>query len=377
MDSSRHIKPEIHNLNADIKQEDSLRILNMVDIEKVNKYTSIIFKATPEEDILYIPECYKNIQIIIDISSEINIPSSSFIPENCQVIFHCYGTYLTTKQLNQKLIGLLNLLSANTYSLKLDNVNLEIIQQDIIQYLPHNLKRYATPFNYTESLDNLPQLLEFLTLYPANPNYTYAFLPLTLHTLEIRNRDYIDSNSDYAVLPELTNLPPGLKVLSLGEYKYNLASLPEGLEKLLIDYYSYYKNDSIELVIPPNLKILKINKWMIDNKIKYESILKIIYPESLEHLDIDCKVDITKLPPNLKSLGLYGFKLLSNTIELPENIVTVYTRDAYIVHLPAHIKRVIIIINNDCWGVSCSRVQVGVVLFELNTYNTDECFIIE
>ena len=379
MDSSRHIKPEIYNFDKKIEQEDSLRILKMIDIEKMDKNTSITFRPTPENDVLFIPECYKNIEIVIKVSCEINIVLASPIPQDCKIKFDYYGTNETNlqkQQLSQSLISLLNLLSANTNSLKLHSISSEKIQQDIIQYLPQNLKRYETLSNYTESLDNLPRLLEFLTLYPANPNYTYAFLPLTLHTLEIKIHHYIDKDSNYITLPELTNLPPGLKVLSLDEYKHNLASLPEGLEKLLITNY-FYKKDSAELVIPPNIKTLQINKLIIANKIKYESMLKIIYPKNLEHLDIDCKVDITKLPPSLKSLGLYGYNLSYNVIELPENIMTIYTTADYIAQLPEHIKRVIIVTNDNCCGENCYRVRVGIVLFEINTYNTDECFIID
>ena len=68
---------------------------------------------------------------------------------------------------------------------------------------------------------------------------------------------------------------------------------------------------------------------------------------------------------------------LTQIIELPENITTIYTTDDYIEQLPSHIKRVIIVNTSDCCGVNSSRVRVGDVLFEISTQNTDECFMID
>lgn len=380
MDISRHIEPDFYNYDRNISDKDIYRMLNMVDIEKVDKKIRIIFKPKPERNILYIPDCYKNFKIIIEFSGELDIKLELPIQQDCSFIIEYDRYNFNPLKIREKLINFLKLLPENTNSVVLSSICYLNIQSDIIQYLPRNLKKYGTFSNYTETLDNLPPYLESLTLFPANPTYSYAFMPLTLHTLKIKNLNCVK-------LPELVNLPPGLKVLFLEEYTHNLASLPEGLDKLLITYYQNLDNCS-EFSFPPNLKTLQIINWIsrdldigVKNKhtktppVSPEYKIK-EYPAGLEHLDIDCKVDITKLPPTLKSLGLYNFNLSSNIIELPENITTIYTSDDYIEKLPVHIKRVIIIVSDDsCCGTNCSRVQVGDVLFEINTHNTDECFM--
>ena len=55
------------------------------------------------------------------------------------------------------------------------------------------------------------------------------------------------------------------------------------------------------------------------------------------------------------------------------NITTIYTEDDFIKQLPAHIKRVIITIKHP-GGTAASKVRVGDITFEINSYNTDECF---
>jgi len=385
MDISRYIKSEIYHYDENIKKKDTYRILNMVDIEQVDKNTTIIFTPSQECNVLYLPECYKNIEITINLSDDIDIELASPIPyrlkfktvhQDCSFIIKYDYSKLNPIDYSKKLIDFLKLLPENTKSVKLYSNCSTLVNQDIIQYLPQNLKRYYTFFNYTESLDNLSQSLELLSVYPANPNYNYAFLPLTLHTLEIVNDNYYNSKSVNITLPELAHLPPGLKVLSLNKYTHNLDSLPEGLEKLLITNY-HNLDKSTEFNIPPYLKTFQIYKWTDDNASATDygyGINK--YPANLEHLDIDCKVDITKLPATVKSLGLYGFNLSSNIIELPENIITIYTDEDFIEQLPAHIKRVIVVIKHPS-GTDCSRVRVGDVLFEVNSHNTDECFTID
>lgn len=385
MDTSRHIIPEIYNYNdnynKNITDTDAYRMLNMVDIDKVDKNTRILYKPNPERNILYIPDCYKSFEIIIEFTGDIDIELTLPIQEYFNFIIEYDNHNFIPVKFRERLINFLKLLPENTNSVKLYSICSTKIQQDIIQYLPRNLKKYGTLSYYTETLDNLPPSLEFLSLHPANPDYIYAYLPLTLHTLEIRNTNCV-------TLPELVHLPPGLKVLFLDDYKHNLASLPEGLEKLLITYYQNLDTCS-KFSFPPNLKTLYICNWIsrsIDIGVKCRHIKTPSaepeyeikeYPVGLEHLDIDCKVDITKLPPTLKSLGLYGFNLSSNIIKLPDNITTIYTADDYIEQLPAHIKRVIIIRDDNCCGTNCSRVRVGDVLFEINTHNTNECFIID
>jgi hypothetical protein len=383
MNISRHIIPEIYNYDNKIKEIDTYRILNSVDIEKVHKHTTILYKPNIERNILYIPNHYKNFMITIELSNDIDIELDSPILEDCSFIieYDKYDKYdknkFTVLKCMERLINFLKLLPANTKSINISSICSTDIQQDIIQYLPRNLKKYYTLENYIESLDNLPPSLEFLSVYSANVDYSYAFLPLTLHTLDIKGS---------IVLPELANLPPGLKVLSLDYYKYNLATLPEGLETLIITNY-YYLDTCTEIGdIPPNLKTLQFcscKEDTIDYRVcskkpsKYPEYGIKKYPIGLEHLDIDCKVDITKLPLTLKSLGLYGFELSSNIIQLPENITTIYTNDDYIEYLPSHIKRVIIINNGDCCGVNSARVQVGDVIFEMSTYNIAEYFMIK
>jgi len=376
MDISRHIIPEIYNYDNKIKEIDTYRILNNVDIEKVHKHTSILYKPSLERNILYIPNHYKNFMITIELSGVIDIELDSPILEDCSFIIEYDKYKFNSLKCMERLINFLKLLPANTKSINISSICSSDIQQDIIQYLPRNLKKYYTLENYIESLDNLPPSLEFLSVYPANVDYSYAYLPLTLHTLDIRGS---------IALPELANLPHGLKVLSLDYYNHNLATLPVGLEKLIITNYRNLDTCTELGDIPPNLKTLQFCSWnehTIDDRGCVKKPSKCPengikeYPMGLEHLDIDYKVDIAKLPPTLKSLGLYGFDLSSNIIELPENITTIYTNDDYIEYLPSHIKRVIIINTGDCCSVNSARVRVGDVIFEMSTYNIAECFMI-
>lgn len=363
-----NISPIIDNPNKQSEYADKHRILNMIELDKIDKNTKIIYEPSAERNILNIPEWYKIFEIVIKFAVDTDIQLKSPIPPNCKFIFEYYAhddIFFKPLEYKTKLINFLKLLPIDTYSIDLSSILSKTIQQDITQYFPKNLKKYHTYTEYRVSIDNLPQSLEILSLYPANQDYTYLFLPLTLHTLEIKNYDYQNAN---IILPELAHLPLGLKVLSLDSYTHSLASLPEGLEKLLITNY-HCSDENIEFYMLPNLKTFQICKW-VDNY-KIHNVKE--YPASLEHLDIDCHIDIGKLPPTLKSLGLYYYDLSSTVIDIPMNITTIYTEDDFIKQLPAHIKRVIITIKHP-GGTGDSKVCVGDVIFEINSYNTDECF---
>lgn len=373
IDIIRQIKPEIIQFDQKKRELDSYRIINMIDIDKVNKFTKIKYFPFQTETVLYIPECYKNIEMIIELSINYDIEIGSPIPENCKFIIqldkssHIYNPIA----LQRKIFNFLKALPENTKSLKFHSIFVydDLFQLEVVPYLPRNLKRFDTMTNVNESIDNLPPTLEYLAVLPTNRDYSYAMLPLTLHTLEIKNNDCTnDGTTAPIILPELAHLPVNLKVLSLDSYKYNLASLPEGLEKLIITNYHFSSGHTgEELIMPPNLKILHICKCndLIINQ----------YPPTLEYLDIDIKVDISMLPATLKGVGLYGFDLAINVIDLPENIVTVYTGDDCIKNLPASVKRVIIIIIHPGFG-SGMYAKIGDVTIEMESYNTDRVFLV-
>lgn len=372
MDTSRHIIPEISNRDEKIRVKDESNILNLVNLDKISINTYITYTPTEEKNVLYIPECYKNILLIIKLSYSIDIKVASPIPDHCKFIIKLKkekNSWTIPEKNYDILTKFLQLLPENTDYLNLCRLEYPNFNQDINQYLPRNLKSYMTFAGFEDSLDNLPQNLLSLRVFPAKEEYNYAFLPITLHTLEIANRYYINADGDTMTLPKLEHLPPGLKVLSLNSYEHSLATLPKGLEKLFIGNYHNVNETDGNLYLPPKLKALQIGRLtMHDNG--YE---KIEYPPKLEYLDIDCKVDITNLPPTLKSVGLYGFNLNENIIDIPKNITTIYTGDEFIEQLPSHVKRVIVIIKHP-GGVDSSRIRVGDVQFEIDTQNTDECF---
>ncbi len=372
MNISRRIKPQIINYDKEVIAKDEERILNMVDMDKVHNKTMIKFTPNDYENILDIPECYKNIRIIIQLAIDYDIIFNAPIPDGCEIVvqLEMSSHYFNKVILARQIIDLLKALPANTKTLELQSIFIyeDLFNLEVVQYLPRNLKEFFTMVNCIEPLDNIPPELECLSVTPAiSINYSYAFLPLTLHTLEIKN-DHCSNNgyTNVIVLPELVHLPPGLKVLVLDSYTHNLSSLTEGLEKLTITRYHYRPDQTGEDIrIPPNLKIFQI--------VKCWNLFIREYPATLEHLDIDNKVDISLLPPTLKSVGLYGFLLGRDIVELPENITTVYTRDVYITKLPSHVKRVFVSISTFDEYQSMS-ICVGDVTVKINSYNSDEIF---
>jgi hypothetical protein len=276
----------------------------------------------------------------------------------------------TNKYFEQNLCVILNSLPENLVELDLGEIQMGV-KRCITPYLPKGLKKYKTIKKCNDQLENLPCGLEYLSI-TMNSNrdpdsYKLDFLPHSLFSLSVFCND-LGIKLDYL---KFENLSSCLKELYLDYYNYELINLPDQLEKLIITNYYYNSSRDEQIIInklPTNLKTFQICKWHSN---KNSNIIE--YPSTLEHLDIDCKVDITKLPPTLKSLSLYGFNLGENIIELPENINTVYTSDDYIEQLPAHVKRVIIIIKHP-GGTASTRVRVGDVLFEIESFNTDECF---
>ena len=142
---------------------------------------------------------------------------------------------------------------------------------------------------------------------------------------------------------------------------------------MIIEHYIYNPiDDDDDVWLPSGLKIFRINRCLFSLTIN-------TYPPGLEHLDIPIQVDISILPPTLKSVGLYGFNLEENEIELPENITTIYTEDHHIKYVPPHITKVIVIYkapaDSSSLGYDVS-IRMGKVLFRIVEDIPDDCFLI-
>ena len=155
MDISRHIVPDICNYYSEIKEIDTYRILNLVDIEKVHKHTSILYKPSLERNILYIPDHYKNFIIIIQLVGDIDIELESPLLEDCsfkiefKIDYDQYKVYWL--KCIESLISFLKLLPANTKSINLSSICSTDIQQDIIQYCILCEKELYTKLVYCKS----------------------------------------------------------------------------------------------------------------------------------------------------------------------------------------------------------------------------------
>jgi hypothetical protein len=276
------------------------------------------------------------------------------------------------------------------------------IHINIVQYLPIGIKKYISLGLSYDNLENFPVGIEYLHIYmnyELNKEYNFNSLIHGLITLKISNADCVCCD-----FIDFCNLPVTLKNLYLLYYNKRIYGLPQDLEILVIDNYYYCprKNPSITSqyeredyintrediiyekidkyvsasdrtdmnpkilsILPDSLKVLRINccqGFFLDK-----------YPSTLEYLDVNGYVNLELLPLTVKGVGLYGYNLYENEPIIPEHIITIYTRDVDIKQLPAHIKRVIVIIDNTDYG-NTMFVRIGDTNFEMQTYNSDKAF---
>jgi hypothetical protein len=361
------IVPEVYNYNKEIQEIDEKRIANLEELDKIHENTILYYYINADDagKNINILEEFKHFHIHIEINSNNNFTISR--TPLLDSLFISFGLrYFQDNSINNaigipknmenKVIKILENLHEEILYLNLIQINYKI---KVNQYLPRGLKEYTTIANFDDDLDNLPNSLKYLCVFLHNEDelinkYNFNFLPVTLHTLilNIHNHDYI--------IPELNNLPINLKNLDIDRYNHTLATLPSGLEKLII--YNYF-NIADEHILPRNLKVLQMCNCN-DLNIKE-------FPPQLKYLDIHMKVDLDKLPLSIKGVGLYNFNLEANTPEIPLNITSIYTNDKEIKQLPAHIKRVIII-RQDLGNIITARI--GDVSFEMDTFNREEAF---
>jgi hypothetical protein len=348
-------------INTNLKDvADPIKIANYLE-----KAEYISYNINNPNDVLEIDDSYSNKLIIINFNNWVNITIGK-IPENLDICISnpCILENNDINIIYTCIINLLKSLPSNTKSLDLydlsRNENYRLFKP-FNPYLPANLKKYITIREYNEKFITLPQSIEYLEVNLLNSGlkdkYDFHFLGHNLHTLNINNmNNHIDT-------PNLCNLPSGLKTLGIQNYSFNLATLPDGLEKLIIDNYYYTETD---IQLPSNLKILSINNCRNDLIIQK-------YPPNLEHLDIFTSVDIAKLPKTLKSVGLYGFNLEDNILDIPENITTIYTSDEHIKYLPPQITKVLV--SYSCFELGYDiKITIGNVLFRIGEKIKDDCF---
>jgi hypothetical protein len=356
------IIPQVYNYDKYIMKVDSQRIANLEELDKIHENTILIYNITADNAKrninrnINIRDEFKHFHIHIQINSNVDF-SISKTPPLDELFIKCDDANISN--LEDKVNKILEQVHEDTIYLNLSSLKDKI---KVGKSLPKGLKSYITIRTFNDDLENLPNTLEYLCLFLNNEvsiadTYNFNFLPLTLETLSI----HLPTRGD-CVIPELNNLPVNLKYLELDNYTHTLATLPSGLETLIIHNY-YYIAD--EHPLPPNLKILQIVNC---NNLNIRE-----YPVKLENLDINIKVDLEKLPSTVKGIGLYNFNLEANTPKLPLNITTIYTNDEEIKQLPAHIKRVIVIIKRKDWG-NIMTARIGDVSFEMDTYNTDQVF---
>ena len=357
------IVPQVYNYDKCIMEIDAKRIANLEELDKIHYNTILIYNTTdnnPSRNInrnINIRDEFKHFYIHININSNLDFSISKTPPlDNLFIKFN----YENISNLEDKVNKILEQVHEDTIYLNLYNLTGKI---KVGKSLPRGLKSYTTISKFDDNLDNLPNTLEYLCVFLNNEvkisdKYNFNFLPITLETLIIN----LPTRGDYYVIPELCNLPINLKFLELDNYTHTLATLTSGLETLIIHNYRFIAD---EHPLPPNLKVLQILNC---NDLNIPE-----YPSQLEYLDIHIKVDLKKLPLTVKGVGLYNFNLKTNTPEIPLNITNIYTNDEEIKQLPAHIKKVIvIIIRKDYNNLISSRI--GDVIFEMNTYNTEEVF---
>jgi hypothetical protein len=152
---------------------------------------------------------------------------------------------------------------------------------DIQPYLHPHIKSLKFGFDFNQSMDNLPNDLEYLTL-GAKFNQTINNLPLGLKTLIIggifsQTVDMLPENLEVLYLSGgfshfIDNLPIGLKTLRLLGYSFNqpIDSLPNTIEILQLN--PKYKRPIYKL--PSNLKSLVFDKY-VECKVDLHQVRKI------------------------------------------------------------------------------------------------------
>ena len=221
---------------------------------------------------------------------------------------------------------------------------------DMLDMLPPLLEVFITNNTFQSELANLPQSLKRLIIVGNNQPKHINSLPYGLEELVLWNTIYYNDYDNNFVFPEnyFDNLPSTLKTLFIYNYGYALNNIPDSLEQLIINNWSfdgiiynlsanihtficYEMVNIVEIVFPVNLKTLileKFNYAILEKNIMPDSITtlkvnnvfeliskKIKFPESLDKLysshqsDINNVIDTSQLPATLKKYCiLYKYK---------------------------------------------------------------------
>lgn len=305
------------------------------------------------------------------------------------------------KDFEDNLLVILSKIPASVEEIDLSQIRSRV-KTCITPFLPSGLKKYKTARNSCDQLENLPFGLEYLKVWlNYNFKYNFNFLPSSLVSLCIKSND-LDNRLENL---EFGNLPISLKELYLDYYNFKLINLPPQLEKLIIENYfmkckcisnrslideasnesyldvivdeEYFNKDLLDhhkdcnciSVLPDSLKVFQIIE-------KCQGLYIEQYPPGLEYIDVDKRLNLVALPASVKGVGLYGYNLADEPLDLPANITTIYTSCNQIKSLPQTVKKLIIITEN-LDDDKTIEVKIGDVVVETSFYNTDNVFHIQ
>ena len=237
---------------------------------------------------------------------------------------------------------------------------------------PNKLKKLILLTNYRFKLNNLPEGLKTLSL--VDYHYDLENLPPLLEELSI-------SNDNYKCL--IDNLPLSLKILNINVHK-TPNFLPNSLEKLYISFSKDSQGNDQDLSnLPQGLKFLSLTHYKLtfDNlpdeleELELHHYKKRIYnlPKNLKSLIIsNYDFELDNLPNNLKSLKLHYYHMELNN--LPDNLEELYLPLAYtkkISILPSNLKKIYIPFDNyhkdkiieEIKDISGDKVEIIIHLF--------------
>ncbi len=311
-----------------ISEDSAYRIdkeITIEDLEKLKNYDTVIFEEKFNSSIDNLPDNIKNIYWNGD---------SEFLTE-------------------------IKRFPASLEILDMEN----LVKENKICKLNEGIKILIIP-NLVNAI-NIPQSVEILHLVNyENPSYNLSSL-VNLKKLYLGEQE---SYSDEPIIQDLTCLPPNLEYLSIGLLdSFNLTNLPNGLKVLSInnnieEFNLEYLPASLEELsiinddydfktnlnsLPRNLKKLSISRddndnqeCSISNLPESLEILELthIYPDSLRNLpkglkklsiesNFDC--EILNLPDSLEILILKNINLISRKVILPNGLKKLVMKYVY------------------------------------------------
>ncbi len=198
---------------------------------------------------------------------------------------------------NLKSLRIYNLNANNCHILK--NLNqlecLELCLSKDVSFYPPNLKELTLDENRIDDLNNLPDNIEFLTIYGGVNKISK--LPKKLKSLICLN------NEQLICLPEL---PEDLEILNCAQN--NISDLPELPDSLMEIYCNDNKLSKLP-TLPKSLNILDIsnNYWIGDSENIEElpifpAYLQTFIAKNLEFMDQESENILKSKYPNLKTI---------------------------------------------------------------------------